>query len=479
MQLLRNWPVLVGGLALIAGVGFGTWLDAGYASVVFAAAAAVALGGGIAVATRQTALVGLATIVLLGIVGYGYALLRSTLSPSLVAERAVSDQRVTVVSAPEVEPTRSRAYVDTVLDGQPVRLRATWTSPTEAQYGDVVRVTGVVLPPEVDSEFNERGFLLAHHAVGTLRAAAFEPTGEQAGSQVLRALHTFRRWLLVRLDAALSAPQEAVVAGILLGEQSALPESIEADFRRTGTTHILVVSGSNVLVVAVIARLAFAVLGRRGSAVMAATVLLGFVVVTGADASVLRATALYLLVLLAELLGRRVHTATLLVAVALGLVLATPWALLYDISFQLSFAATFGLLVFGERFVGLIPAWLLPEYLAPTLAAELTTLPVLLYHFGTASMVAPLANLLVLPMVPAIMAGGSLSVIFPWLLPIAWATDGLVTVLLRVVAYLGQVPELALLAHHGLWALGSAVGVLLVYLAVRHRTSLEVDDDQR
>src|SRR5690606_33291953 len=265
----RTWPVLVGGLAMIGGMGVGSWLDAGYASTIFAIGALAALAGAIAVATRQSALAGVVTVVLLAASGYGYALLRTAFMPAVPAEQSVTDHLVTVVSAPEVEPTRSRAYVDTVLAGETVRLRAAWTMPTQAQYGDIVRVSGTVLPPTVDPTFNERGFLLAHHAVGTLQAVAFEPTGQQGGSRVLRGLHAVRRWLLTRLSAALPAPQETVVAGILLGEQSALPEPVEDDFRRTGTTHILVVSGSNVLVVAAIVRLALAVFGRRTSALVA------------------------------------------------------------------------------------------------------------------------------------------------------------------------------------------------------------------
>lgn len=208
-------------------------------------------------------------------------------------------------------------------------------------------------------------------------------------------------WLRSRLDRALKQglpPREAaLVAGLLFGNRSDLPPEWVEAFRRTGVYHVLVASGSNVLLILTPVFWLRPRLGRRLAALLAIPLALVYWGLTEGEPSVSRATAMIVVTLLGQALGRDTHPVASLSVAALGLLSFNP-ALLFDIAFQLSVAATLGILLFtlpiSEWLQGRLrfPAWLATA-LAVTLAAQVTTEPLTLHYFGAVSVVAPLANL--------------------------------------------------------------------------------------
>src|SRR5262245_53897353 len=198
---------------------------------------------------------------------------------------------------------------------------------------------------------------------------------------------------LAAMGEALPPASAALLAGLLLGERSDLPREIDDAFRRAGVYHVLAVSGFNVAILAssVFVSLTFIGIGRRTTAVVAMAVVVGFACVVGAQPSVVRATIMAVLVLLALLLDREASVINSL-ALAAIVVLALRPGDLHDPGFQLSFAATTGLV--------LAPAprgWLLGA-LGVSLAAQVAVLPITLGHFNQVSTLGVLANLAVVPL---------------------------------------------------------------------------------
>ncbi|MGH7740199.1 MAG: ComEC/Rec2 family competence protein [bacterium] len=230
-----------------------------------------------------------------------------------------------------------------------------------------------------------RGFFLAHWAASLSRAAQ------------------------TRIDRLWPYPESALMSGILLGDRVGIPQDIVEDFIVTGTVHILAVSG---LITAFVAGILFlflraAQIPRKGAAVLTLLGLVFFVLMTGAHPPVFRAGVFSGLALLALLFERRVSGGNLLLVTAFILVMVNPFVLT-DLSFQISFLATAGLMVMASGLMKRLS--LLGEPLsliaAATLAAQLSVWVLLLTVFNLFAVYSVPANLVVVPLVLFSTAGG-------------------------------------------------------------------------
>jgi len=161
----------------------------------------------------------------------------------------------------------------------------------------------------------------------------------------------------------------------------------------------------------------------------------------------------------------------LLIAVATGFVLLDPLILNYDVSFHLSFLAVFGLLFFGDFFTrafSFLPKWFgLREALSMCLAAMVFTLPILMANFGRVSIISPLANIAIVPLIPLVMLGGFLSMVGFFIAPFLGILAGLPTWLglayiLRVVAWFGGLSYAAVPVELGEYKYVFEVGYFVV-----------------
>ncbi len=213
-----------------------------------------------------------------------------------------------------------------------------------------------------------------------------------------------------RVRAVLPEPHGALLSAILVGIRSGIPGDLRDDFAASGLIHVVAISGFNITLVAIgVRRLAGVVIGRYG--VMLAIVALPlYAVLAGADPGVVRAAVMGVMALLAWVLGRDEDALAGLSAAAAGIVLVDPSALI-DVGFQLSFAATLGLLLITPG----LADWLtqrarLPrlaaEILAATLSASLMVTPIIAATFERLQLAAVPANLLALAAPPWIMAAG-------------------------------------------------------------------------
>ena len=235
-----------------------------------------------------------------------------------------------------------------------------------------------------------------------------------------------KRWAVSTTAGHLPATSAALLGGLLLGEKTGLPPEASEAFRRAGVYHILAVSGFNVALLASSVFFVLSTLGvpRRVTAVVAGAALVGFALVVGGQASVLRATVMGLLLLGALLLDRE---SQLMNALALAVLLLLAWRPgdLGEPGFQLSFAATAGIIhlappltawLIGKRW----PGWLATP-MAVSLGAQAAVTPVMLVHFNQLSLIGIVANLVVVPMAAVGTTLGMLALLTAAVS--AWAAD--------------------------------------------------------
>lgn len=217
----------------------------------------------------------------------------------------------------------------------------------------------------------------------------------------------FRKNLDSRISLFLPSPQAELLSGIVLGNKKDLPADLKLALRDTSTLHIVVVSGQNLSLLGAFLMNLAGLIKRKLAIILTVLSLAGFVVLTGGQIPVLRAALMAFLAYLAQFTGRENDGLwTLLMVAAIMLLINPVW--ISDLSFQLSFLATFGVVVLGpvivKRFVN--QPNFLKETIIITLAAQIMITPLIIQNFHQLSLVSIPANLMVLWVVPYIMAGG-------------------------------------------------------------------------
>ncbi len=205
------------------------------------------------------------------------------------------------------------------------------------------------------------------------------------------------RAAVLRGGASLPETERSLIAGFLLGDTRRVPRPVVDEFRAAGLSHLLAVSGANVAFALALVRPALGRLGITGRLTAGLAVVVVFAAMTRFEPSVLRASAMAAVSLSAGSLGRPTSAVRLLAIAVAALMLADPF-LLHSVGFALSCGACAGIALLArplaERFRG--PVWL-REPLAVTLAAQVGVAPVMLPVFGSLPAVAPLANILAVP----------------------------------------------------------------------------------
>jgi competence protein ComEC len=322
----------------------------------------------------------------------------------------------------------------------------------DAGAGDRLLITARIDLAEDFEGFAYREYL-ARQGVGAIARARSAAVAADASGPAA-ALAGLRSLLLGGLNDIVPEPEAALGAGILLGVRSAIAPEISDAFATAGLTHVVAISGWNIAIVAAIVAAAVRPLSRRPggrwtTAFVAAATVGGYVVLTGASPSVVRAALMAAAMLVGRLGGSRAHAASALGLAALVMLLAAP-PVLWDVGFQLSLLATVGLIWFGAPIERRLPGWpgWVREPVALALAAQLTTLPVILVNFERLSLVAPIANVLVVPFVPIAMLFSAIASVVGLLdgavhVPIGgtvatWLAGGAAWLVLWAIVWLGS-----------------------------------------
>lgn len=332
------------------------------------------------------------------------------------------------------EPVRSRVLVRTDRYGD-------WS------YGDRIVARGTLR--QVDSG---SGYWAEHLARQGIRTTLEYPrlTLEERpqGPDFRRIIDAVRTRLESLCALLLPEPQASLLAGILVGTRASMPPDLRDALKATGTSHIVAVSGFNVTVVAGLAQLAaLRFLPRRRATLLAIVAVWLYSLLTGLPPSALRAAIMCTFGLSAALVGRGGDALSFL-CLSGALMAGLDPLLLYDLGFQLSFLATAGLVLLEpvlRGWLASLPGWLAAS-LSVTLAAQLATLPVVIGSFHSLSLVSPLANLLIAPMLPGLMVVGALAIglgavalpLGQLVAPAAWLY---LTYLVEVISWTARLPS--------------------------------------
>lgn len=263
-------------------------------------------------------------------------------------------------------------------------------------------------------------------------------------------LDEFRRRFGAGMQTALPEPAASFGMGLLIGQRNTLPDDITMSLKMVGLTHIIAVSGYNLTIFLNGARRALGKRSKLLTTVVAVVLMVGFVSLTGASASIVRAVVVSSLSLAAWYVGRRARPMVIILLSAALTALWNPVYLWSDIGWYLSFLAFFGILVVAPRVTERLHLGknvpVIVTMSIETLSAEIMTIPLVMMIFGQVSLVGLVANLLVAAAIPLAMLLSFVAGLAGMLLPLysgwfAWPAKALLTYMLDVVELLSRVPH--------------------------------------
>ncbi|MFH1232624.1 MAG: ComEC/Rec2 family competence protein [Patescibacteria group bacterium] len=275
-------------------------------------------------------------------------------------------------------------------------------------YGDQLAITCKLVAPEKFDEFAYDRYLARHNIYSVCYYPKIKIIKHNQGNWFYQKIFILKNKLTQTIDNGLGEPEASLARSIVFGGQRGLDEKIRQQFSQTGLTHIMAVSGFNVSILAVVALVFLLGIGlnRRQAFYLSIIILLVYIILVGAPASAMRAGLMGFLVLLALHLGRLNKITNALVLTATILLLINPKLLRDDIGFQLSFLAVVGLVYVYPILDAIWKKYKLPELkglssaFLITLSAQILSWPIIAYNFSQVSLIAPLANLLVIWLIP-------------------------------------------------------------------------------
>jgi len=285
----------------------------------------------------------------------------------------------------------------------------------EFNYGDEVRVIGKLEKPEnfttnSGKEFNYQRYLANQNVYYIIKNPEIETISNGHGNFIKKYLFKLRESFMKNINQTIFFPENNLMNGILLGTRGGFDQNQNNEFINTGTIHIIALSGYNVTVVAEGIRDIFNLIFSRTIALSLGIIgIILFVILAGSQATAVRAGIMALIALFARMTGRNYQAGRALIFAGLFMIAYDP-RVITDISFQLSFIATVGVIFFAPK----VAVWLyfLPtkfkirDLVSVTLAANIIVLPLILYSTGIFSLVALPANILILPLIPTAMFFG-------------------------------------------------------------------------
>ncbi len=353
----------------------------------------------------------------------------------------------------------------------------------EYQYGEQIRLRGELKTPPENEEFSYRDYLARQGIHSYMTKAEVTRLPGNDGNPFWRLVYTFKSNLVENTYKIFPDPEASLFAGILFGVDTGLPKRLQEAFKNTGTAHIIAISGFNI---AIIAGLFFSIFKtllqneRLGAALAVVSIFL-YAFLVGGDPAVMRAAFMGSLSLFAKQIGRRNAGINTLAVVALVMSLFNPLTL-WDIGFQLSFFATLGLILYAEPFSNITANLIekisrtdnsaviriINDNVILTLAAQVMTIPLMMYYFNRISIVSFIANPFILPIQPAVMILGGLAVFVSLLiLPLgqllAWVAWPFAGYTIRVVEFFDKIPNgVIVLGDVPLWIIYMTYASLLL-----------------
>ncbi len=375
-------------------------------------------------------------------------------APQIVVTGMVSSYPTVADVKQRIHVTVESIQVDDVAQSVEGILRLSTGIRQRYAYGQPVQLRGRLVTPPDFEDFSYREYLARKSIHSLMYSARIDVLdGPNLGNPILRRIYTLRANGEALLNRLLPEPYAALANGMLLGIEAGIPDDLYDKFNLTGTSHVIVISGSNVALIAgVLVAFGTRIFGRKRAVYPALLGIACYAMLVGGDAAVMRAALMGGLFVYATAIGRRSTALVSLAAACWAMTLVNPLTF-WDVGFQLSSAATAGLILFSptitsafDTLIAKLPTprttppasdhqspiptpqspitstlrSLIEDGLLITIAANITTLPLVVYYFGRLSLVSLLTDLLIAPVQPFIMLWGSAGVLvgvggLPWL----------------------------------------------------------------
>jgi len=320
-----------------------------------------------------------------------------------------------IIKEPDVRETNTKLTIGRIL--------ITVGRYPEYKYGDELKITGELQTPVIFDEFNYKNYLLKDG----ITSVSYYPQIQliEKGRSPTSTLLKFKERVREGIYENLSAPQSEILGAMILGDKNRMSEELKEKLNMAGIRHITAISGLHIFILSSILMSLLLGIGlwRNQAFYISAITMFLFIAMIGFQSSSVRAGIMGFLFLLAQKLGRQSVSSRLIIITGLIMLVVNPLLLFYDIGFQLSFLAAFGIIYLSPFFRKIFKK--LPEnlntILTSTFSAYIFTLPILIYSFGRVSLIGPLTNILVIPIVYLLMVSGLIFALVGLIWPfLAW-----------------------------------------------------------
>lgn len=323
-----------------------------------------------------------------------------------------------IQNEPDVRDTSTRYTVSPQDSNSKILLVA--NRYPQFEYGDKIKVTGKLdLPKNFKSEIGTEFDYISYLAKDDIHFLIYQPqigkVGESAGiTKLFASLYSIKNIFIERINRVVPEPNSSLLAGLIFGAKQSLGQNLLDKLKQVGLIHIVVLSGYNITIIAsgILWVTSFLNKRRLGFLLTVICILL-FSVMVGLTATVVRAAIMAVIAILARYLGRPNLALRTLFIAGIAMLLYNPLLLYRDPSFQLSFMAALGLILFSPFVytkLKFIPEkFALREIAASTLAVQIFLLPMLIRMSGILSLISFLVNLIIPPLIPYTMALGALT----------------------------------------------------------------------
>ncbi len=344
-----------------------------------------------------------------------------------------------IISPPDVRIDHQKIKIKTTQLLKPINKKISGNVLVKTQlypsyqYGDQIEITSFLIQPEAIEDFKYDKYLAKDkiYSLGygaRVRLINQDKTNQTELNQldkfknlILQTVYNLRQNISDQINKIWPEPTASFVNSILLGYKRAMSEDIKEEFRRAGVSHIIVISGLHItLITILLSKILYSLnINRKKQLPIILIILTIFALLSGFSASTIRASIMGLIVLFSQNIGRHIQKHLILLYTAIIILLMNPLLLFYDLGFQLSFLATIGLIylspIFKKLFKFLPNKMEIQSTFVSSFSAIIMTLPLTIYQFKTISLLAPIANLFILPLIPILMLFGFINILISYL----------------------------------------------------------------
>lgn len=272
-------------------------------------------------------------------------------------------------------------------------------------YGDVVQINCILTKPSKIEDFDYAKYLSKDNIYSLCYSANIKLIEKNKGNIFKHYIYKIKNTLFKKVNSIWPDPVSSFANSSLFGFEKLLPSDIDENFRHTGLSHIVVVSGMHVaIIIVVFSKMLYQIgINRKQSFLFLLLLLFSFAILSGLSASIIRASIMGILVVFSKNVERYIPNYLVLIYSLIIMALINPLSMFYDLGFQLSFLATIGLIylspILKNRLKFIPEHFSLREIVSTSLSAIIMTLPISLYNFHTLPTFALLSNIVILPFI--------------------------------------------------------------------------------